>query len=251
MIRIKGFLETSFVDWPGRICAVLFLPYCNFRCPYCHNHDLVLEPEQYEDVPLDFALRRLGELSGWVDGVCITGGEPTIHPDLPSLIRDIKERGMAVKLDTNGSHPDLLRKLMDEGLLDYVAMDVKAPLEEVSYRRAAGGAVNLERIKESIALLIEGRVEYQFRITVVPSLHKEGDLRRLAHQLQGARGLTLQNYNPQDPLDPSFREVRPYDDEWIKRMQQEVSRILQDGEKARGKELPISSLLKRTRAQTG
>jgi len=86
---------------------------------------------------------------------------------------------------------------------------------------------------------------------VVPSLHKEGDLRRLAHQLQGARGLTLQNYNPQDPLDPSFREVRPYDDEWIKRMQQEVSRILQDGEKARGKELPISSLLKRTRAQTG
>ena len=249
MIRIKGFLETSFVDWPGRICAVLFLPYCNFRCPYCHNHDLVLEPEQYEDVPLEFVLERLGELSGWVDGVCITGGEPTIHPDLPSLIREIKKRGMAVKLDTNGSHPDVLRRLMDEGLLDYVAMDVKAPLEEVSYRRAVGVAVNLQRIKESIALLMEGRVEYQFRITVVPSLHKEGDLRRLAHQLAGARDLTLQNFNPRDPLDPSFREVRPYDEEWMKKMQREVSRILRDVEVEKVKELPISALLKQ--AQTG
>src|SRR4030042_5009047 len=166
-IGIKGFLETSFVDWPGKVAAVLFLPRCNLRCPFCHNHSLVENPEGYEDIPLTYIMARLAELGGWVDGWWISGGEPTIHPLLPSLIAEIKAMGLAVKLDTNGTRPRVLQALIEEGLVDCVAMDVKAPLNETSYARAAGIAVDLAAIQESISLLKQGKVEYYFRTTVV------------------------------------------------------------------------------------
>ncbi|HJX60180.1 MAG TPA: radical SAM protein, partial [Thermodesulfobacteriota bacterium] len=103
MTEIKGFLETSFLDWPGKLCSVLFLPRCNFRCPYCHNHPLVLHPERYASIPLEDVLGRLQSFRGWIDGVCITGGEPTLERGLPHLIHELKGQGFSVKLDTNGS----------------------------------------------------------------------------------------------------------------------------------------------------
>ena len=228
MIRIKGFIETSFVDWPGQICSVLFLPGCNFRCPFCHNHRLVLEPGGYEDIPLEFIWERLEGMREWIDGVCITGGEPTIYPELPSFLREFKERGIAVKLDTNGSHPQLLREVIEEGLVDFVAMDIKAPLEELSYRRAAGVPVDLKRIEESIEILLGGRVDYLFRVTVVPPLHDEEAIRKIALRIRGAKALILQGFNPQDPLDPALKEVSPYPEEWLKGLQGEVSSILKN-----------------------
>jgi pyruvate formate lyase activating enzyme len=225
-INIKGFLETSFVDWPGKVVSVLFLPGCNFRCPFCHNHQLVLNPGGHEDIPRKYIMARLAELKGWVDGVCITGGEPTIHPRLPSFIAEIKGAGLLVKLDTNGSRPHVLRSLVEEGLVDCVAMDVKAPLDEVSYSRAAGVPADLEKIQESIRFLKKGKVNYHFRTTVVPALHKEEDLLTLARHLSGSSSLTLQNFNPENPLDPRLKETSPYTEEWLQEMGEKVTSIL-------------------------
>ena len=225
-IIIKGFLETSFVDWPGKMVSVVFLPGCNFRCPFCHNHQLVLDPGSYEDIPRPYVMARLAELKGWVDGVCITGGEPTIHPHLPSLMAEIKRTGLLVKLDTNGSRPHVLQSLMERGLVDCVAMDVKAPLDAVHYNRAAGVPTDLEKIQESICFLKRGNVEYHFRITVVPALHKGEDLLHLAHQLSGSSSLTLQNFNPEDPLDPWLKGTSPYSEEWLQEIREKISSIL-------------------------
>lgn len=225
-IGIKGFLETSFVDWPGKVVSVLFLPRCNFRCPFCHNHQLVLNPGGLEDIPRSYIMARLGELKGWVDGVCISGGEPTIHPHLLSLIAEIKASGLLVKLDTNGSRPDVLRALLEEGMVDWVAMDVKAPLTEASYSRAAGVAVDLDKIQQSIHFLKHGEIPYQFRITVVPALHKEEDLLHIARHLSGSSSLTLQNFNPEDPLDPQLKGITPYTEEWLQEMRGRVASIL-------------------------
>lgn len=216
---IKGFLETSFLDWPGKVAAVIFLGGCNFRCPFCHNHNLVLNPAGHEDIPLAAIMPRLEELDGWVDGVCISGGEPTIHPLLPALAAQIKEAGLAVKIDTNGSRPQVLRYLIEQGLVDAIAMDIKAPLEEERYAQAAGAPVDLAAIKESIAILEQGKVAYQFRTTVVPALHKGEDLLHIAHHLSRSSSLTLHNFNPKDPLDPRLRGLTPYPDAWLKEMQ--------------------------------
>ena len=214
------------MDWPGKVVSVLFLPGCNFRCPFCHNHSLVLNPAQYEDIPLAHILNRLTELKGWIDGVCISGGEPTIHSSLPLLIAEIKDLGLLVKLDTNGSQPHVLRSLVDKGLIDFVAMDVKAPLDESCYARAAGVDVKLAKIRESISLLQNGRIEYQFRITIVPALHRGEDLLLLAHQLRGSSSLTPQNFNPQDPLDENLRGTSPYPEEWIREFGTKIAAIV-------------------------
>ena len=130
MPRIAGFNRTSLLDWDGCVTAVIYLPSCNFRCPFCHNRELVLTPEVYEDVPLEFVEDYISENREFLDGIVITGGEPTIHRDLPELVKRIKALGMKVKLDTNGTNPEMLKDLIDAGLIDYVAMDLKAPLDE-------------------------------------------------------------------------------------------------------------------------
>jgi pyruvate formate lyase activating enzyme len=221
-IEIKGFLETSFVDWPGKICSVVFLPRCNFRCPYCHNHPLVFHPEQIRSLSWEEILGRLHSFRDWIDGLCITGGEPTLHPDLPLLVRDIRSHGLLVKVDTNGSNPALLEKLLEAGDLDFVSMDVKAPLDPVHYQRSAGCYVDLGLLRRSITLLKEGTVEYQFRMTVVPGLHSEEDVKKVADQLQAGSRLVLQNFNPENPLDPSLKRTRPFDPEDLKRIEREI-----------------------------
>ncbi|MBN1253918.1 MAG: anaerobic ribonucleoside-triphosphate reductase activating protein [Deltaproteobacteria bacterium] len=225
-IGIKGFLETSFLDWPGKVVSVLFLPGCNFRCPFCHNHALVLNPGGLEEIPRTYIIARLAELEGWVDGVCISGGEPTIHPRLPSLIAEIKGLGLPIKLDTNGSRPHIVKSLVEKGLVDCVAMDVKAPLNETSYAKAAGTPVDLEKIRESIDFLLQGEIEYHFRTTVVPALHKGEDLLDLARHLSGSSSLTLQNFNPDDPLDPKLKGTTPYTEEWLQQMREQIASII-------------------------
>ncbi|MDI7260125.1 MAG: anaerobic ribonucleoside-triphosphate reductase activating protein [Thermodesulfobacteriota bacterium] len=226
MIEIKGFLETSFLDWPGNICSVLFLPHCNFRCPYCHNHPLVFHPEQYASVPLKEILLRLRSFKGWIDGVCVTGGEPTLHINLPLLIQEIKRNGFLVKLDTNGSNPEMLEKLIEKGEVDFISMDVKAPLDPFSYRRSTGLSIDLAPILKSIEILKRGKVEYQFRMTVVPQLHCEEDIKTLGEQLRAGRRLILQNFNPENPLDPSLKKTNPYDPKVLKEMERIVQEMV-------------------------
>jgi pyruvate formate lyase activating enzyme len=226
MIEIKGFLETSFLDWPGRLCSVLFLPHCNFRCPYCHNHPLVFYPERYATIPLEDILDRLHSLKNWIDGVCLTGGEPTLHADLPFLIREIKRYRFLVKLDTNGSNPQMLENLMETGEIDFISMDVKGPLDPFRYSRSTGLPINLKPVLESIEILKGGKVEYEFRMTVVPGLHREEDIQTLGNQLRVGRRFILQNFNPENPLDPSLKNIIPYDLKVLKKIEQEVQEMI-------------------------
>jgi len=234
---IKGFIETSFSDWPGKVVAVLFLPSCNFRCHYCHNHELILLPEKYPNFPLEEILQSLRERNGWIDGVCLTGGEPTLHPWLPSLIRELRcaqEMGapggsLGIKLDTNGTCPEVLQKLIDADLLDYVAMDLKGPLQVHRYAAIAGISLDagwLARIHQSIQILLEGEVDYEFRTTLVPPLIKEEEVYTLARQVRGARRYTLQNFNPRSAMDEDLRKIAPFDDRVLRRMQERVNEII-------------------------
>lgn len=226
MVEIKGFLETSLSDWPGKLCSVLFLPACNFRCPYCHNHALVFHPEQVATIPLEDILGRLRFLRNWIDGVCLTGGEPSLHTDLPVLIREIKRRRFLIKLDTNGSNPQKLEELIEAGEVDFVSMDVKAPLDSFRYSRAAGLPVQLEAILESIEILRRGKVDYEFRMTVVPGLHEEDDIQTLGNQLRVGPRFVLQNFNPENPLDPSFKNIAPYDPGRLRKIEREVQKMI-------------------------
>jgi pyruvate formate lyase activating enzyme len=225
-LQVKGFWETSLVDWPGKLTAVLFLPGCNFRCPYCHNHPLVINPERFETIPLKYILRRLKELKGWIDGVCVTGGEPTVNPSLPVLLEQLKEEGWAVKLDTNGTFPGRIEELIDRGLVDCVAMDIKAPLNSRSYSRCSGVFVDISTIRQSISLVASKEIDYTFRMTVVPSLLIEEQVCEAALQLVGTRKLLLQDFNPSDPLSPELREVEPFGEMRLQRMQGRIDAIL-------------------------
>jgi pyruvate formate lyase activating enzyme len=158
--------------------------------------------------------------------VCITGGEPTLQSSLPQLIEIFKAEGFLVKLDTNGTNPECLRFLKEKGLIDSVSMDVKSPLNEIQYSRCAGVPVNLEKIRESIEWLKQGSLPYEFRITVVPTLIKEEDLYLLARELRNSPCLTIQNFNPSDPMDPKLKDIKPYTESDLKRIQQEVNKIL-------------------------
>lgn len=241
---VKGFIETSFSDWPGRVTAVLFLPGCNLRCPFCHNHRLVLHPEEFENFPWPEILARLRTLRGWIDGVCLTGGEPTIHPWLPRLVRELKSspgltpRGgdpLPVKLDTNGTRPEVLRGLLAEGLVDFVAMDLKSALSPHRFSSATGvarGEEHLSRVQESIQILLEGRVECEFRTTVVPTLIDEEEIYDLARSIRGARRYTLQAFNPREALDENLKKMAPSDPIELRRLQDRVNGIL--GQKVSG-----------------
>jgi pyruvate formate lyase activating enzyme len=226
MVEIKGFLETSLSDWPGKLCSVLFLPSCNFRCPYCHNHPLVFHPEQYATIPLEDILGRLRSLRNWIDGVCLTGGEPSLHADLPLLVREIKKHRFLIKLDTNGSNPQRLENLIEAGEVDFVSMDVKAPLDPFRYSRSTGLPIKLKPILESIEILKRGKVDYEFRMTVVPGLHEEKDIQTLGDQLRAGPRLILQNFNPENPLDPSLKNIAPYDPKVLKKIEREVQEMI-------------------------
>ncbi len=212
--EIKGFLELSFTDWPGRMASVVFLPGCSFRCPYCHNHRLVTDPGSLASWPLGQVMARLERLDGWVDGVCVTGGEPTLHPGLPALLERIRSRGLEVKLDTNGSRPRVVEALLAQGLVDAVSLDVKAPLEPVPYRRNAGSGSAADAVGRTLESLLASSLPLELRTTVHPALLSLDELLRLARDL-GRRAAgrsprvrwTLQRCRTDQTLDPTLRAL--------------------------------------------
>ena len=206
-MQIKGLVKTSIVDYPGKIATVVFVGGCNFRCPYCHNADLVLRPDSLPDIEVGEVLRLLAERRGFVDGVVITGGEPTLQADL-DFFREVKALGLAVKLDTNGYHPHSLQRLLQEGLLDYVAMDAKGPLEK--YPLVAGRRIDTKRIENSIQLVLSSEIEHEFRTTVVPGMVVVEDVDAVAQSIAGARQYVLQQFRPSLTLAPQFTMMDPY-----------------------------------------
>jgi len=215
------------IDWPGKICAVLFLGGCNFRCPYCQNPELVEAGGGGEDggrMEWEDVEAFLRSRSGWIDGLSVTGGEPTLHDDLPRLCSQAREAGFAVKLDTNGSRPHVLRRLFEAGLLDFLAMDLKTSLEK--YSMVARRPVDVNRIRESVALVLESGIEHEFRCTVVPGLVDLSDLLSLARIIEGAASLVLQQFRAENTLDASYREVQPYPGELLVRWSEELSALV-------------------------
>ena len=195
---IKGLQKTTLLDFPTKVACTVFTGGCNFRCPFCHNGTLVSDPKQFPTIEIPDFLSFLDKRKGILDGVCITGGEPLLNKDIDSLLREIKARGYAVKLDTNGSFPDLLESLIDEGLVDYVAMDIKSSREK--YHLLTGiDKFNVE-IAKSVELLLRGKVDYEFRTTVVRELHELSDFEDIGKWISGAKKYYLQLFKDSGDL---------------------------------------------------
>lgn len=201
---IHGFNKTTLLDYPGKVAAVLFLGGCNFRCPYCHNSGLVLAPSSQPVIPLDEILSVLKKRRKILDGVCVTGGEPTLDKDLFSLLFSIKELGYAVKLDTNGTHPWVIKKLVKNHLVDMIAMDIKSSPQ--NYAKAAGlKHIELGPVMESVEFLKSGAVDYEFRTTAVRELHTEEDFFKIGEWLAKSKAYCLQAYRDSaDVIQPGF-----------------------------------------------
>ncbi|MFQ5956273.1 MAG: anaerobic ribonucleoside-triphosphate reductase activating protein [Candidatus Brocadiales bacterium] len=209
-VPIKGFIENSLIEWEGMISSIIFLSSCNFRCSYCHSPDLVNPSEDIEAIPLETVKSYLKKNRAWVDGVVVSGGEPTLHSGLKELLRELKALGFKIKLDTNGTNPVLLEELIRDGLLDCVAMDIKAPLRDKNYQEAAGGPCNVQDLRRSVKVIIESGLEHEFRTTVCPSFLGEEEIKDIAHTLRGAKRYVLQSFRPSNCLDSSMLEVTPY-----------------------------------------
>lgn len=206
-MKIGGWQPLSLSDYPGRVAAVVFTQGCNFRCPFCHNGSLLpADPTVGVLIPETEILAHLAERRTLLEGVVVSGGEPTLQPDLPDFLRQLRALGLAVKLDTNGSRPEVLRALLHEGLLNYIAMDVKAPFD--AYPRLCGVSVDIEPIRESIARISASGLPHQFRATLVPGLHREGDPAAIAALLPPGETLVRQAFQPEHALDPRLR-ARP------------------------------------------
>ena len=198
-MQIHGFQTLTLLDYPGRLACTVFLGHCNFRCPFCQNGNLVLHPEKEPVFPQKQIFDHLRKRKGILEGVCITGGEPTLEPELPEFIRKIKELGYLVKLDTNGYRPEVLKKLVQEKLLDYVAMDIKnAPGR---YQETAGVPdMNVLNIQDSVEFLMAGEVDYEFRTTVTRELHRREEMEKIGKWLAGCKRYYLQNYRQSEAV---------------------------------------------------
>jgi pyruvate formate lyase activating enzyme len=192
-MNIKGIQKLTLLDYPGRVACTLFTGGCNFRCPFCHNAMLVIDPEQNLSHNIDDILGYLQKRKGVLDGVAITGGEPLLQPDIADFIKSIRAMGYPVKLDTNGSRPTVLRELIDGGLVDYVAMDIKNSLPKYGQTVGIVG-YDTSAVQESARLLMENRVDFEFRTTVVCGLHEADDFVKIGEWLRGEEKFFLQQF---------------------------------------------------------
>lgn len=226
-MKIAGFQKFSLIDYPCKISAIIFTQGCNFRCPYCHNPELV-DPKLFtytldEDSILSFLRRRVGKL----DGVVITGGEPLLQHDLIEFIKKVKEMGYLVKLDTNGSYPENLERLLAKNLIDYIAMDIKAPLEK--YHNVVQTDVCTEKIAESITIILNSNIDYEFRTTVVKDFLIEDDLICIAKLIRGAKRYVLQKFAVSKILDKSFASnVKCFSEDELNTIKEKVKKYVSE-----------------------
>ena len=252
-MKIGGLQKTTLIDYPGKIACTVFLVGCNFRCPFCYSPEMVL-PELIKKQPgisekdfFDF----LEERKGLLEACVLCGGEPTINENLSDFIKKIKKLGYSVKLDTNGSNPLMLKDLIKKKLIDYVAMDIKAAVSakiqnlnlkmqndnlkfKNNYEKAAGVKVDLEKIKESIELIKNSDIDYEFRTTLIPSIHTKEDILQIAREISSAKKFYLQNFNTTKPLLNSFfpsgsvstgqrQKIKPFREEYLLEIKKEIS----------------------------
>ncbi len=266
---IGGLQKLTLIDYPGKIACTVFTVGCNFRCPFCHNPELVCnfkttiiaqpgivsqpkgcgyrsagQSNLAEKVAAGFSPRQtINELEffeflksrqGLLDGVCVTGGEPLLHSDLPEFLKKIKGLGFLVKLDTNGTKPDKLEKIVQSGLLDYVAMDIKTNVKtqmsnvKTSYEKVCEVKVNLEDIRKSIDIIMKSGLDYEFRTTVVPGLHTESDIANIAKEIRGAKRYYLQQFVAGEKLlDTNYQKVKPYPIEFLYQIRDKIKNFFE------------------------
>lgn len=223
-MKIGGVQKVSLVDYPGYVAAALFTIGCNMRCGYCHNPELVL-PERYAPtIPVSEILAFLAARMGRLEAVVISGGEPTMHDDLPGFIRQVRALGYRIKLDTNGTHPDMLAALYHDGLLDFVAMDVKAPLKK--YQQVVARPIDTTAIMRSIRLIQDSGIDHEFRTTVVRSQLSPADIDTIGQLVAGAPRFALQKFRPGRTLNPQFHRELTYTDEEFESLRRHMERYV-------------------------
>lgn len=219
---ISGLQKLTLLDFPGTVSCIVFTHGCNFRCPFCHNSSLVGGPAQ-EEISENEVIDFLKSRKNILDGVVVSGGEPLLHPDIAEFLKKVKELGYKVKIDTNGTKPEMLKKLVNDGLVDYVAMDIKNSPEQ--YKSATGVDGLLEAVTESKDFLLSGNVEYEFRTTVVKGIHTKEQLVSLAKWIKGAKKYYLQKYKcSENVLNPEGLDS--FSDEEMEGFLAEISSII-------------------------
>ncbi len=223
---ISGLQKTTLIDYPGKIACTVFLAVCNFRCPWCYSSELVLpakiakQPRISEKEFFDF-LRQRKDL---LEGIVLCGGEPTVNKDLPQFIERIKQMGYPVKLDTNGSNPEMLKNLIDLKLIDYAAMDIKTAADSQVYKKIIGEGIKLENIKQSAELLKNSSIDFEFRTTAVPGAQNKEDFLKIAEWIGGENvKYYLQNFRPEKTIDPEFEKTKPFSKEFLEEVVKEIS----------------------------
>ncbi len=225
-MKIGGWQKFSLIDFPGKISAVIFTQGCPWRCPWCHNRSLVLPEEFGPPIPEEEVLQFLETRLGQIEGVVVTGGEPTFQSDLPDFLGKLRGLDFQVKLDTNGGHPEIIESMIGAGLIDYIAMDVKAPLQK--YHQATGRQVSIKKIRRSIDLIRNSGLDHEFRTTLVPGLHTEEDIEEILDLIQGSRRYALQTFQNNNTLEPALAEAQQPATPWKPTqtwLQQNTSRV--------------------------
>ncbi|MCX6778490.1 MAG: anaerobic ribonucleoside-triphosphate reductase activating protein [Candidatus Micrarchaeota archaeon] len=227
-MRIGGLQKTSLIEYPGHISAIVFLSGCNLRCPFCHNRDLVIGNPSLREIPKGEFVEWLKTRKKYLDGVSITGGEPLMNDldELAAFMGGIKGLGFDVKLDTNGGYPEKLERLIDLGLVDYVAMDIKTSREK--YEKAAGAKVDIDAIGRSIRLIMEKAKDYEFRTTVVPGLVATEDVEEIASLISGAKRYFLQQFRPISTVDAEYGKIEPYPQKTLEKMRDAAKKYVKE-----------------------
>jgi len=224
-MKIGGLQKVTLVDYPGKIACTVFLSGCNFRCPFCYSKELVLPidiKKQPEIDPKQF-FSFLKERKGMIDACVLCGGEPTINNDLKDFIKKIKEIGYLIKLDTNGYLPEKLKELIDENLLDYIAMDIKSCFKD--YSLATGINVDVSKIKESIELIKNSGIDYEFRTTIVPGIHTKESIVEMANDIGKAKNIFYKHFMEKRTIDPAYTNLKSFPEEELKEVLKEISSL--------------------------
>lgn len=223
-MEFKGLEKTSAIEWPGKMVSVVYTGGCNFRCPFCQNSDLVLQPENIPGLSEEEVINHLVSNKKWLDGLVVTGGEPTIHPSLPNFAQRVKEKDFEFGVETNGSNPDMLKKLIEGNLVDYIAFDVKAPLVWDKYKKAIGIDKKelLKNIRTSLEILKSSDIDHEYRTTIVPKLLEGKDIEYIAEILEENGKFYLQQYVPENTLDKEFENIEPYSEEKLKKIKKRL-----------------------------
>jgi pyruvate formate lyase activating enzyme len=245
---IKGYLPTSAIEWSGKVSAVIFTGGCNFRCSFCHNPQLVLDKEQgLEDKSDESILEDLEKRKKWLDAVVVSGGEPTLQPDLIDFLKKVKALGLKVMIETNGSRPNAIAKLLKDQIVDYFSIDIKGPLDKTykqiiklpdlpadATHQALQAGFQIANLRETLDIVVKSKIPFELRTTIVPGIHDEKNIKKIAQQIKqltiNHQPLTiewfLQTFSPKKCLDPEFEKIKPYTQKEMEKMLQIAQKIL-------------------------